>query len=298
MSIDAMTAVFGSALPHRLRLIALTIAWHAHKDGSNAYPSVQTIARLCGCHVRGISRGLSDLRRLGVVRVDSRLVTSPKDGSLVPAGGRHQSARYRLDYEALAHLKPCSSVHGFARQRMQKQVRKPCKNRYENHAKTGTETMQPAAWDPYGTVQEPSGNRAVERFALDLNVTGAVADSSAKPLHPESQFIPTVNTDAVASARSHEKKTEDEKGENEKTTTTTTTDDGLDALASRALHRAVLERDDSVENITRQLRTLCAAQPVDDAVREAEAIERVLKARDDERRRFWDLKRGIRPKAL
>lgn len=64
MSLRAVLAVFDhSESQLATRLVALALADHAHDDGSNAYPSVDTIARKARVNERTVRRGLRWLER-------------------------------------------------------------------------------------------------------------------------------------------------------------------------------------------------------------------------------------------
>lgn len=51
-----------------MKLVLVCLADHAGKDGTNAFPSVPTIAELCGVDVRTVRRTISALERRGLIR--------------------------------------------------------------------------------------------------------------------------------------------------------------------------------------------------------------------------------------
>ena len=72
MSIFVIEAVFESKLEPHLRLTALALADFAAKDGTNIYPSVETVARMTGKQPRAVKNDLRALRELGVLVPDGR----------------------------------------------------------------------------------------------------------------------------------------------------------------------------------------------------------------------------------
>lgn len=58
MSVEAMSEVFGSALEPTLRLVMLTLANYANKEGCSIYPSVSTIAINTGLSERTIQNSI------------------------------------------------------------------------------------------------------------------------------------------------------------------------------------------------------------------------------------------------
>ncbi len=87
-------------------LVLIVLADHAHPDGSHAFPSVPTIARLARMSPRGAQNALRNLERAGLIRAtprvgrttEYRLAVTPADAAGVqtvrPAasdrGGRTQ----------------------------------------------------------------------------------------------------------------------------------------------------------------------------------------------------------------
>ena len=51
-----------------MKLVLLCLADHAHKDGTNAFPSVPTIAEQCGIEIRTARRLISGLESQGLIR--------------------------------------------------------------------------------------------------------------------------------------------------------------------------------------------------------------------------------------
>lgn len=70
-SVGAIAAILRSGLPPHLKLTAAVLAVHGNADelGSvcNIWPSMATVARLCGCSRRQAIRNVLDLLRLGVM---------------------------------------------------------------------------------------------------------------------------------------------------------------------------------------------------------------------------------------
>lgn len=54
------------------KLLAIVLAHHAHKDGSNAYPKVKTLAHETGMSVPTVKRELRKLAEVGIIRRDGR----------------------------------------------------------------------------------------------------------------------------------------------------------------------------------------------------------------------------------
>ena len=90
MSHIVTKAVLESALPSRLKLVALALADFAASDGTRVYPSVQTICRMSGRKRRSVQNALAELRELSILR--------PLDGI---RGGRNRPNRYSFNVDAL-----------------------------------------------------------------------------------------------------------------------------------------------------------------------------------------------------
>lgn len=72
MSIQAMSAVL--ALPGDLvsptqRLVLISIANHANKEGHNSFPARETVSEETGLSVRTVTRATAKLRWMGLLRV-------------------------------------------------------------------------------------------------------------------------------------------------------------------------------------------------------------------------------------
>ena len=64
MSIRVMTAVWDMDLPAKQKLVALALADCANDEGE-AWPSIATLARKCGCDRRTVQRNLREIEKLG-----------------------------------------------------------------------------------------------------------------------------------------------------------------------------------------------------------------------------------------
>ena len=87
-------------------LVLIAIADHAHDDGTGAYPSVGTLARMARCSPRSVESALARLQASGVLAIEERagktsmyrvLTTpaasagvTPADGCRTPRSSRHQ----------------------------------------------------------------------------------------------------------------------------------------------------------------------------------------------------------------
>jgi hypothetical protein len=83
MSIEAQEYVWGIPMEAPLKLVAIALAWHANKDGTNAFPSKATLMDLTGYRERTVQRHLARLVELDIVQVQK------------PAGG-HRPTTYRF----------------------------------------------------------------------------------------------------------------------------------------------------------------------------------------------------------
>lgn len=78
-----MGYVLGIAMEPPLKLVALALAWHANKDGTNAFPSKALLAEETGLGERTVQRHLARLVAIDVVQIQAR------------AGG-HRPTTYRF----------------------------------------------------------------------------------------------------------------------------------------------------------------------------------------------------------
>ena len=90
MSWELMDRVFGSSLPHHLRLVALALASFGEADGTSIFPSKETLAAMTGLQPRTIQTHLAELRARGVIL--------PVGGT---KGGRGRATRYVVNLDAL-----------------------------------------------------------------------------------------------------------------------------------------------------------------------------------------------------
>lgn len=72
MSIRVMTFVWDARLPTAEKIVLLVIADHANDDGSNAWPSIATIARKASMSERSVQRHIKSLEQAGVLRVEQQ----------------------------------------------------------------------------------------------------------------------------------------------------------------------------------------------------------------------------------
>ena len=93
MSTVAVAAVLSSHLERPLRFLATVLATYANAQGGSVFPSVATLAKDLACGERFVRQGLSRLRVLGVLQVESKMIVGPT-GTLQPAGGRGRVTRY------------------------------------------------------------------------------------------------------------------------------------------------------------------------------------------------------------
>lgn len=91
MSVKIMGAVWDSALPHNLKLVALAYADHANDAGYNVWPGVSTIAQKTGYNERQVQRITRELEKYGVLVADGT--------------GRNNTRRWRVDTVALSGVK-------------------------------------------------------------------------------------------------------------------------------------------------------------------------------------------------
>lgn len=85
MSVQATTWVWNqSKSTEGARLVLLALADHAHPDGTHAYPSVGSLARMTRLSVRAVQYALRELQELGEIEITR------------PGGGRGRTTEYRL----------------------------------------------------------------------------------------------------------------------------------------------------------------------------------------------------------
>jgi hypothetical protein len=117
------------------KLVLISIANHAKRDGTGAWPSVATIAREAGLSDRQVQNLLPDLEKLGELRIDRE------------AGpyGTHLYSLAKMDAKS-------SPVQGFHRCKIeQKGVRNPG----ENHAEI---SPKPKSFNQKQTINTPSAS--------------------------------------------------------------------------------------------------------------------------------------------
>jgi hypothetical protein len=91
MSVKAMTPVWDLPLSATEKLVLLKFAWHAHDDGSMAYPSIGAVAKMAAIterHAKRVVRALIDKKVL-VVQENS---------------GHYRATTYRLDIASFAAI--------------------------------------------------------------------------------------------------------------------------------------------------------------------------------------------------
>ena len=93
MSVHVSSAVWRLALPATAKLVLLKLADCANDDGSNAYPSLETVARECGCDVRTVRRTVRNLEERGLLEVEAEAT-------------RYTPRRYRVRPESGTPLAP------------------------------------------------------------------------------------------------------------------------------------------------------------------------------------------------
>lgn len=67
MALEVTKWVWELELPAHLKIVALALADHAHKNGGSAYPSQALLAKKCGTTDRTVRRSLAELIELGVI---------------------------------------------------------------------------------------------------------------------------------------------------------------------------------------------------------------------------------------
>lgn len=98
MSIRHIQTVLESALPSRLKLVAVVMANFADQHGRKIFPSVELVRRLAGKGRRAVQNDLRTLRDMGVL--------APEKESL--RGGRSRTTRYVFHLEHLPVPQPAS----------------------------------------------------------------------------------------------------------------------------------------------------------------------------------------------
>lgn len=95
MSIVVIRRVLDSDLPHRLKSVAVALAWWAADDGSRVFPSVERVAWDLGRDRRFVQRMMRQLEGLGVLirETDAR-------------GGRRRTTGYCMNLSALPARDP------------------------------------------------------------------------------------------------------------------------------------------------------------------------------------------------
>lgn len=83
MSIEAQAVVWRLDIPHAHKFVALALADHAHKDGSEARPSQFLLSKKTNISDRHIRRILRDLLEWGVIKIQR------------PAG-QHRATTYQI----------------------------------------------------------------------------------------------------------------------------------------------------------------------------------------------------------
>jgi len=94
--IDQVFCIEPKAISSTARLVLLSLASHAHRDGSNARPSVRTIARETSLSPRAIHKALDNLK-------EKRFIE--------PVGRTHRGVvHYQVNLAALAQARPDEPV--------------------------------------------------------------------------------------------------------------------------------------------------------------------------------------------
>ena len=91
MGLKLQKRVLGSALPRKVRFFATVLALYGDEEGTNIYPSIDTLARDMGVERDAVIRGRRALVDLGVLVV-------------AKAGGGRRTTRFRMDLAALDAL--------------------------------------------------------------------------------------------------------------------------------------------------------------------------------------------------
>lgn len=106
MSFEAIRWVYDHSLATKAaRSVLLALAYHAHRDGTSAYPSVSTLIRETAYNRRTVQHALRDLEHAGeitqtgthssgttIYRVNM-VVVSTQGGDILAAGGRRETAQ-------------------------------------------------------------------------------------------------------------------------------------------------------------------------------------------------------------
>ena len=83
MSLEAQAVVWALEIPHSHKFVALALADHAHRDGSEARPSQSLLAKKTSLSDRHVRRIIRDLLEWGVIKIQR------------PAG-QHRATTYQI----------------------------------------------------------------------------------------------------------------------------------------------------------------------------------------------------------
>jgi hypothetical protein len=269
-------AVYVSALPRSLRDILIAHCWFANDDGSNIWPSVRTIAWMVGVDEKTVRHARRVLEYLGVLVAEA-------DG----AKGRGKTVYYRLNYEALAAVRPGQELPRFY------------KKAGNQRPPFGGERRQPApafnSTEKAGAELQKAGRRTPESRALDAE--RRALDSKRRERAPADPLDPLDPTGS---------RTEQTGAEAPELTTRGETETAADAaaaipfsvyaaIATRALDESLREdRDESLGNVAERFKRLCADQrkPYDGEITRR-AVAAAVTARDKARDQFTAQYRGV-----
>lgn len=163
-----MAYVWPIAMEPPLKLVAVALAWHAHKDGTSAYPSKKLLAQETGLSERTVQRHLARLVKIDVITIQAR------------AGG-HRATTYRFDLlRGETSVTPLAMAQG-----SQLSVRGDISGFQRRHSR-GSLTQEPSYEKGLSTVSPPpvekSTMTAAEiRRGLEDALPGLAAYRFSKP---------------------------------------------------------------------------------------------------------------------
>jgi hypothetical protein len=98
VSIHVMSPVFRTRMKDPTqKLILLCLADFAHDDGTSAYPSMDTVSALCGCHLRTVRRWMKELQDDGYISLEK------PPGYRRPASYRINMAKLKEGGQSVPH---------------------------------------------------------------------------------------------------------------------------------------------------------------------------------------------------
>ena len=114
MSVSALTWAFEQKIPPAThKLVLLTLAWHADKDTSEAWPSIRVLRKETHLNQKTIQESLNHLRKLGLIEDTGR--REGKTNSVPVYSVKHTQNRSTSEIGAPPFLPSSTSENGGAK---------------------------------------------------------------------------------------------------------------------------------------------------------------------------------------